>query len=166
MDNFGPPTVVNQTEDGVTWFALRDYGHRQEGLQEGTGAFLTYQSTNEAGTWGDWVILNGGLISREPGNEQGDLDLLVQVDGKIGGFAIVGNMTKFGGPAAGLVPVWDRQMNIGSPTQRINTVHLQQLAVETVGKQININGVWQWLDCVPVSTQQGIMWMPVFKAND
>lgn len=160
----GPPTVTSQTEDGVAWFAVRDYGHRQEGLRDGTGAFITFQSKNADEKWGDWVLLNGGLIDRTPGWEQGDLDLVVTVDGKTGGFAIVGDMTQAGGPPAGFVPINDSQMNVGAPAQRINTVWARSLAIETVGKQININGVWQWCDCIPVQTQQGLMWMPVFKA--
>lgn len=164
MDN-KPPFVVHQTPDGVTWFAIRDYGVRQEGLQLGTGCFFTFQSRNADGTWNDWAMLNGGLISREPGNEQGDIDFLVTVDGNPrAGFAIVGNMTKFGGPDAGLVPMIDRRMNIGSLWQRIRTLFVQELNIETIGKQILINGVWQWVDCVPVQTQQGTMWMPVFHA--
>lgn len=157
-----PPYVVTQTIDGVTWFAIRDYGHRQEGLRDGTGCFFTFQSKNADGTWGDWVLLNGGLISREPGNEQGDLDLIVTVDGKVSGFAIVGNMTKFGGPPSGLVPILDRSMNIGAPAQRVRDVFAERLAIETVGKQINVNGVWQWVDCVPVLTQQGVRYIPTF----
>lgn len=160
-----PPYVCVQTPDGVTWFAIRDYGFRQEGLQLGTGCFFTFQSKNADGTWGDWVALNGGLISREPGNEQGGLDLLCVVDGKVGGFAITGNMTAFGGPDAGLVPMEDRRMNIGSLWLRIKTLFCTRLNMETTGKQIMINGVWQWCDCISVETQQGVMWMPVFKAN-
>lgn len=164
-DGNEPPYVVVQTPEGVTWFAIRDYGSRQEGLQVGTGCFLTFQSMNEAGDWGDWVVLNGGLISREPGDEQGDLDLVVTVDGKPGGFAIVGDMRKFHGPDAGLLPILDARMNIGSPAQRIKQIHTMGLAMETIGKQIMIGGVWQWCDCIPVETQQGVMWMPVFHAN-
>lgn len=164
LELFGPPTVSHQTEDGVGWFAIRDYEHRQEGLRDGTGAFLTFQSKNANDQWGDWVLLNGGLIDRTPGMEQGDLDLIVTVDGKTGGFAIVGNMVHAGGPPPGLVPINDSQMDIGSTALRINTVWARLLGIETVGKQINIGGVWQWCDCVPVLTQQGTMWMPVFKA--
>jgi len=157
-----PPYVVVQTDDGVTWFAIRDYGHRQEGRQDGTGCFFTFQSKNADGKWGDWVLLNGGLISREPGNEQGDLDLLVTVDGKVGGFAVVGNMTKFGGPDAGLVPIENNRMDIGNWWQRIKTLFVQKLNVETVGKQIFVNGEWKWVDCIPVETQQGMRWLPVY----
>ena len=166
LELWGPPVVEAQTADGSGWLAVRDYGHRQEGLQEGTGSFLSFQSTNAAGQWGDWVMLNGGLISRETGNEQGDLDMLVMVDGKIAGFAIVGNMQVFGGPAASLLPINDSQMNVGSPAQRINVVFCKSLSVESVGKQININGVWQWIDCIPVQTQAGMRWMPVYKAYE
>lgn len=161
-----PPYAVVQTPDGVTWFAIRDYGSRQEGLQIGTGCFLTFQSMNANGDWGDWVVFNGGLISREPGAEQGCLDLLCTVDGNFGsGFSVRGDMTKFGGPDAGLLPIVDRRMNIGSLWQRIKTIFCTQLAIETTGKQIMINGVWQWVDCIPVETQQGVMWIPAFHAN-
>lgn len=162
-EQFGPATATDQTADGIGWFAIVDYGHRQEGLQDGTGSFLTFQSKNAVGEWGDWTLINGGLISREPGNEQGDLDLIITVDGKPGGFAIAGDMTKFNGPAAGLIPIVNGQMNIGSPAQRVNTVFVQMLAMETVGKQIQVNGVWQWIDCIPVQTQQGIRWIPTFS---
>lgn len=161
-----PPFVWNQTPDGVTWFALRDYGHRLQGLQEGTGAFLTFQSMNSNGTWGDWAMLNGGLISMEPGLEQGDLDMLVYVDGKVGGFAIVGDMTKFGGPDAGLLPIESGRMNIGSLWQRIKTLFVQELAIETVGKQIWRNNTWEWVDCIPIQTQQGRRWLPVYQTPD
>lgn len=160
--SFGPAYGAEQTFEGVTWFFIRDYGHRQEGLQDGTGAFYTFQSMNAAGKWGDWVMLNGGLISREPGNEQGDLDLLVTVDGKVNGFAIVGDMRKFGGPDAGLVPIETRRLNIGSLWQRIKTLFVCELNIETVGKQIWRNGTWEWVDCIPVRTQQGLRWLPVY----
>lgn len=163
-DGNKPPYVCVQTPEGVTWFAIRDYGSRQEGLQPGTGCFFTFQSRNSNGDWGDWVMLNGGLISREPGMEQGDLDLLVHVDGKSGGFAIVGDMTKFGGPDAGLVPITDRRMNIGSMWQRVKRIFCQSFDVETVGKQIMVNGTWVWMDCIPVMTQQGMRYWPVYKA--
>lgn len=161
-----PPYVCVQTPEGVTWFAIRDYGFRQEGLQPGTGCFFTFQSRNSNGNWGDWVMLNGGLISREPGMEQGDLDLLVHVDGKPGGFAIRGDMTKFGGPDAGLLPMQDRRMNIGSVWQRIKTIFCTQLDIETVGKQVQINGIWQWIDCIPVNTQAGLRYLPVYASAD
>jgi len=164
LDLFGPPTATLQTPEGVTWFAVRDYGHRQEGLQDGTGAFIAFQSTNRDGQWGDWVLLNGGLISREPGKEQGDLDLLVHVDGKPGGFAIVGDMREFGGPDAGLVPIENGRMNIGADGSRINLVFCRGLVVESVGKHVEVNGVWQWLDCIPVKTQAGNRWLPVYRA--
>lgn len=163
---WGPPVVEAQAPDGAGWLAVRDYGHRQEGLREGTGSFVTFQSTNEDGKWFDWVLLNGGLISREPGAEQGDLDLLVMVDGRLGGFAIVGDMTKFGGPDAGLLPIESGRMNLGSPWQRMNMVFCKMLVVESVGKQVQINGVWQWRDCIPVKTQAGMRWMPVYEAYE
>ena len=106
-------------------------------------------------------MLNGGLISREPGNEQGDLDLIVVVDGKPSGFAIVGNMQKFGGPGPGLVPVVDGQMSLGSPNARLSQLYANGLAINTIGKQLYIDGTWKWVDCVPVETQQGIRWLPV-----
>lgn len=157
-----PPYVVHQTDEGVTWFAIRDYGFRIEGLREGTGCFYSFQSTNKDGKWGDWVLLNGGLIDRTPGNEQGDLDLIVTVDGKPNGVAVVGNMTTFGGPDAGLVPIQTNRLDLGNLWQRFRTLFVQKLNIETVGKQICINGVWQWRDCVLVETQQGQRWMPVF----
>jgi hypothetical protein len=166
MSDFGPPTAVDQTSEGQTWFAVRDYGHRQEGFKEGTSAFISYQSFNEAGTLGDWVLLNGGLIDRTPGKEQGDLDIIVTVDGQIGGVAVVGNMTAAGGPPAAFEPMRDRQMNLGNDTQRWKTIFAEGFAIETVGKQININGVWQWISCVPIRTQEGVMYMPVFRANE
>lgn len=166
LDLFGPPTVTDQGSTGEGWFAIRDYGHRTEGLQEGTSAFLSFQSTNGAGHWGDWVLLNGGLISREPGNEQGDLDLIIYVNGRIGGFAITGDMQAFGGPGPGLVPIVDGQMNLGGASTRINRVYCKELVIETVGKQIQINGTWQWVDCIPVRTQQGLRWIPTYAAHE
>jgi hypothetical protein len=45
------------------------------------------------------------MIDRTAGKEQGDLDVLVHVDGKIGGLGLVGDMTAAGGPPAGVIPV-------------------------------------------------------------
>lgn len=160
------PVLVVQTPDMNTWLVIRDYGYRQQGLEVGTGAFISFQSTDAAGEWGDDVLLNGGLISREPGNEQGDLDLMVIVNGHVGGFAITGDMRKFGGPDAGFIPLVDRQMNLGFAGQRLKTLWAQELGIETVGKQVQINGVWQWLDCIPIETQAGKRWLPVFKAHE
>jgi hypothetical protein len=135
-------------------------------LEDGTGSFLTFQSYNDAGVLGDWALVNGGLISRVAGNEQGDLDLIIYVDGKASGFGLAGNMQAFGGPPAGLIPVTDGQMNIGAPGFRVNEVHAKALAIETVGKQIQINGTWQWVDCIPVQTQQGMRYIPTFAAHE
>lgn len=162
----GPQYTSDQTYDGVTWFAIYDYGHRQEGLCDGTGCFYVFRSFNDIGRMGDWVLLNGGLISREAGNEQGDLDMIVYVDGKPKGLALTGNMTKFGGPPPGLIPTEDGVFNIGSPGSRYNALYGKKLAIETVGKQVQINGIWQWIDCVEVETQQGTMWIPAFKSFD
>lgn len=158
-----PPTIVSQTGDGVAWLAVRDYGHRQEGLCDGTGAFVTFQSKNDLGTWGDWALINGGLIDRTAGREQGDLDMLVYIDGQVGGAALVGNMTHAGGPPAGLVPINDEQMNLGNTNNRWLDLFLSgALHVTTVGRQIYIDGQWQWKDCIPVLTQQGQRWLPVY----
>ena len=167
MDNNQPAFVSTQTADGVTWFALRDYNHRPEGLAEGTGCFLTYQSKNAAGEWGDWVLLNGGLIDMTPGKEQGDLDLLIHVNGQVSGMALVGDMSQLGGPPPGLVPITDRQMSLGhAGLQWLDLWLSGKLHIETVGKQIFLEGRWQWVDCIPVVTQQGTRYLPVYTSAD
>ena len=153
------------TPDGVAWFVIYDYGFRQEGLREGTGSFLSYRSTNADGVMGDWVLLNGGLLDRTPGKEQGDLDMIIRVDGAVEGISLQGNMTAFGGMKASLVPTRDRLFDLGGPSNRWGDLWLAGLlGVTTIGKQIYINGVPQWIDCIPVNTQQGVRYIPTFAA--
>jgi len=160
-----PPFTAIVTQDGVTWFAIYDYGHRPEGLREGTGCFITFRSTNADGTLGDWVMLNGGLIDRTAGKEQGDLDMLIRVNGQVNGMALVGDMTAFGGPPAALEPTQDALFNLGNAGSRWKDLFLAgMLNVTTIGKQISINGVDQWCDCIAVNTQQGVRYIPVFAA--
>lgn len=158
-----PAMVVAQNEDGVTWCVIRDYGHRQEGLRDGTGCFFVFQTKDDKGEWSNSAVLNGGLIDRTADKLQGDLDLLIPIDGKPAGFAIVGNMGHVGGPDAGLVPINDAQMNLGAPGQRIRKLYVTELAMMTVGKQLKLNGQAGWYDCIGVRTQAGMRWMPVFE---
>ena len=148
----------------MTWFTIYDYGHRLEGLRDGTGSFYNFASTNAAGVMKEWVQVNGGLIDRTPGKEQGDLDLIISVDGKVSGASLVGNMTEFGGPPSGLVPIRDTEMNLGGASTRWKDLFFSgQLNTTTVGKQISINGVVQWIDCILVNTQQGVRAIPTFE---
>lgn len=165
-----PPFVAVQTADGVTWLAIRDYGHRKEGLLDGTGCFVVFQSKNDAGEWGDWVMLNGGLIDRTKGREQGDLDILTVIDGKPAGVALVGHMDHAGGPRAGLLPTNNDQLNLGGPNNRYHDLYLAGLLdAMSIGVQINLGTEgqpnWQWRDCLPVRTQQGIRFMPVYACS-
>ena len=165
--NAATPAFVVEQRDGSTWFCIRDYSPgRQEGLALGTGAFHSFQTKNADGKWFDTVLLNGGFIDMTPGKEQGDFDMLTYVDGKINGFAIVGNMTHLGGPAAGLLPIVDATMNVGGPNNRIldlfmaGRIHVDALEMPTVRKLIkNV-----WVDCIQVRTPAGWRYIEVHEA--
>jgi hypothetical protein len=156
------PAIVIDQVGGNAWFGLRDYGHRQQGILEGTGAFLSFQSMNSAGAWGDWVLLNGGLIDRTPGREQGDLDMLVYVDGQINGVAIYGSTVRAGGPPAGMVPVVSGTLNLGNKNNRWQDICMAgKLDVPTVRKRIN--GVE--CDCVAIESQLGVRYIPAYEED-
>jgi len=50
--------------------------------RDGGGGFLQFLTPNKAGTFVSGITLNGGLVSAATGNEQGDMDVGVYVDGK------------------------------------------------------------------------------------
>ncbi len=158
-----PAYVSTQTADGVTWFAIRDYGYRQEGVKLGTGAFFSFQSQNDADQWGDWVLLNGGLIDRTAGKEQGDLDILVRVDGKINGIAIVGAVNNL----AGCIPIVSNTMNLGRPSERWLDLYLSgRLDLYGKGVQIKFEGTYQWKECLEINTQWGLRYLPLYKDEE
>jgi hypothetical protein len=146
----GPVTAEDQAPDGAGWFAIRDYGHRQEGRLEGTGSFLPFQSMNDAGVWGDWVMLNGGLIDRTAGREQGDLDILWHISGRIGGVAGVGDMSHVGGPEAAFQPILDGSLHLGLPDFRWRTVYAQALDLLVERKRLKIGGKIVECDAVKI----------------
>ena len=158
-----PAYVSTQTADGVTWFAIRDYGYRQEGVNLGTGAFFSFQSRNAAGTWGDWVMLNGGLIDMTPGKEQGDLDILCHVDGQINGVAVVGRVENL----PGFIPIRTNTMHLGRSSERWVDLYLAgKLDLFGKGVQIKIEGTYQWRECLEVQTQWGLRYLPLYKDEE
>ncbi len=81
--------TASASASGVGWFVIRDASPGWGG-GIGTGSFLSFQSTNRVGLWGDWALINGGLVDRTPGSEQGDLDFAVHVDGKAEAIGVQG----------------------------------------------------------------------------
>jgi hypothetical protein len=158
----GPVTAEDQAPDGAGWFAIRDYGHRQEGRLQGTGSFLPFQSMNDKGQWGDWVMLNGGLIDRTAGREQGDLDILWHISGRIGGVAGVGDMSHAGGPEAAFQPILDGSLHLGLPGFRWRTVYAQALDLPIERKRLRVGGKIVECDAVRV----GDRWVQVYEAVD
>jgi hypothetical protein len=118
-----PPFETVMAPNKVGWAVIRDQSVGVAGMPPGTGtgSFLSFQSQNAAGKWGDWALINGGLVSKNPGFEQGDLDFVTVVDGKTSGFAFQG---KYQGQQPSLLPIVPSQPDIGRQTSKWNNLHL------------------------------------------
>lgn len=114
------PATESANANGVGWFVIRDQSEGWGG-GVGTGSFLTFESKNNAGQWGEWALVNGGLVDRSAGNEQGDIDLVTVVDGKISGAAIQG---RWQGQKPSLLPINDSELDLGRSGTRWKDLHL------------------------------------------
>jgi hypothetical protein len=111
------PTWEVANDRGVGWGVIRDQSTGIAGNPpgSGTGSFFSFQSFNAAGQLGDWALINGGLVDKTAGKEQGDIDFVSVVDGKPSGFVFQG---KYQGWGAAVLPVNDNELDLGRPTAR------------------------------------------------
>ena len=88
---------------------------------DGGGCFIQFMEYNKAGALRSGITLNGGLIDATAGNEQGDLDIGIYVNGTV---AVIGFQGNYQGNPAGIMPWPPDVFAIGSAANRFASLYL------------------------------------------
>ncbi len=106
----GAPWLTELSADGTGWTACATY---KQVAADGDGCFIQFVNRSIAGQYLAGVTLNGGLVNAHPGQETGDLDIALYIDGKPGGLvAITG---RYGNTPAGIIPAPTGYFQLGGP---------------------------------------------------
>lgn len=115
----GPAWLTGLDNNQVGWTGCVSY----EPGRHGGGCFIQFQENNIAGKMMSGVTFNGGLVDATPGREQGDLDIVILVDGKPVVVAITG---AWGANPAGLMVSDSDVLSIGGPQSRWKSAYFTE----------------------------------------
>lgn len=115
----GPAFIQGFGPNNVGWVGCVDY----ELARDGNGCFFQFISQSKSGKAVSGVTLNGGLIDATAGNEQGDLDIVLFVDGQPATVAILGS---YPGQAPAILASPSGKFALGGPNNAWKEVFLTE----------------------------------------
>lgn len=133
----GPAWLTGLDKNQVGWTGCVSY----EPGRHGGGCFIQFQEQNLAGKMLSGVTFNGGLVDATAGREQGDLDIVILIDGKPMVVAVTGS---WAGNPPGLMVSDSDVLSIGGANSRWKsayfTEHACPLSLAGATACVTING--------------------------